>query len=273
MSQSTVSTLAEWIKQQQRTSALPPNAPGPTARRGLCADHATVQFSAQVGTKQERPRRVLWWGARPRHALTAAITLPAADAYGDYPNMGVATVSASGRLTFKAATPQPYWENGTLWPPHFHYVYADGTRWNTKQIHTIAGYPGHHDTHEMAPLKGLADHHTSMSSILTPEVVRALAEGAAVQWGFPLRLVNALPKGEANVNTKALRVAHMHVPYDSSKAELARAAKAIGAQPYVVYCEHAGCSAASKLIARMIAAGATNVSYMPAGRRGWAALR
>ena len=54
-----------------------------------------------------------------------------------------------------------------------------------------------------------------------------------------------------------------------SEAALRRHCEAIRGKPYVVYCAHERCSAAKKLLTRMVALGCCNAYYMPAGKQGW----
>lgn len=248
------SGVAEWIKVQGRLSAVPPNAPPPSHPVYGPRD-GTVKVSHKVGG---RARKVLWWGAEPRHVKASAKVASAPAAYGYYTNMGIAVVRG-GRLEFKACAPQPYREEGTVWPAHFHYVEAKGSASWKPQVHTVAGYPGHHEGYSLTHATG---HPASdMCSILTPAQVHKHRQA--------LIAVNALPLKYAPID-----VPHsMHVPYDGSPGAIATAAKKLGTKPYVVYCAHAKCSAGSQLIAKLVAAGATNVFYMPAGIRGWRRMK
>ena len=212
--------------------------------------HADLAVSVSIGGPR---RKILWWGATPRSIGDEL--KGAAAAYGFYTNMGIATVD-DGMLSFKAQAPQPYYEEGTLWPPHFHYVESTRNGWATN-VQTVAGFPGHSEVHDVVAARGKS---SSQSSVLTPGMVRKHKKD--------LTLVNALPMKYTNVSLPGAR-GHMHVPYDAAPEVVARAAGRLGTAPCVVYCEKPTCDAGTKLIGRLVAHGANNVYYMPAGRQGW----
>ena len=245
--------VANWIREQGRLSAVPPNAPS-TSHPVYNPSGADLAVSVSVGGPH---RKVLWWGATPRPVGDPLQSAP--EAYGYYTNMGIASVE-DGVLSFRAQAPQPYYEEGVLWPPHFHYVENTRRGWS-RSVQTVAGFPGHSEVHDVTALPRRA---SDRSSVLTPANVR--------KHQSTLTLVNALPMQYANISAPDAK-AHLHVPYDAAAPVVARAASRIGDAPYVVYCEKPSCDAGTKLIARLVDQGATNVHYMPAGRQGWARKR
>ena len=241
--------VANWIQEQGRLSAIPPNAPPPD-HPPYNPEDATLSVSVTVGGPS---RKMLWWGATPR-----SICEPpkhAGRAYGFYTNMGIAQVDDDGVLKFYAQAPQAYLEEGVLWPPHFHFAERDAAGWDTK-VQTVAGYPGHSEIHKV---KGLARVYAEKSSVLTPDQVR--------KHRASLIVVNALPMQYDNIDLPG--AVHMHVPHNADPTEISKAANEIGIWPYVVYCEKPSCGAGVDLIAKLVQQGAVNVYYMPAGRQGW----
>ena len=256
-------TVAKWILEQGRTSAIPPNAPGPQHRNFSPHDAHVRVFIAVDGNEMPPNTKVLWWGATPRTVASSPKPVGAAKAYNGYTNCGIDqiicqdNVAGNCGLTIYAHAPQPYYEEGRLWPPHFHFCLAnpDGKTWGRK-VYTIAGYPGHHADFDYYMDTMCC---STKSSYLTPHQVKRNK--------FILTLVNALPKQYGNVPLDGAK--HMHVPYDAPESEIKKAAASLGHTPYVVYCEKPSCDAGARLIKRLVGAGATNVFYMPEGRQGW----
>lgn len=243
--------LAGWIKRTERSDAVPPNAPLPSSALQYPSD-ATVQIDIQSNTKDGN---VLFWAAKPKRIADSIVG--AADAYGKYTNMGIARIK-NGRLRLQLKSPQPYKEGGKVFPPHVHYVYRKGGEWQTI-VHTIAAFPGHHGTDHKEYVMKCLNADSPMCCILTPQRLRR-------NWNKFI-VVNALPLEYKGFNTGMKNT--LHVPYDSNKHSLEKVCKTIKNKPYVVYCMHSKCHAASDLIAKLIGGGCMNVYYMPDGIEGW----
>ena len=130
-------------------------------------------------------------------------------------------------------------------------------------MYAVSAYPGHHQDstgrpHHVDALISKTDVSRKMSTIVSPAQVRRMQHS--------LIMVNALP---LSYTFDFEGSAGMHVPYTSSNTIIRRAARKIGTKPYVVFCAHSKCSAASQLIRRLVNAGAVNVFYMPHGILGW----
>ena len=250
---------AKWLVKNNRRSAIPPNAPPPTTRP-FRPSNSSVRIRVTIGGPD---RNVLFWGSQPR-AISSAIP-SAPQAYGRYPNMGIAKVR-KGVLVLSCQAPRPYKEEGKVWPCHIHYVNPkkDMTGWEPN-VFAIAAYPGHHDHGKTEYSMSCIDHSNPKCSIITPSRLWS-------NWNRFI-VVNALPEPYENIR-KPQGNSAIHVAYDAPKKVLEATSELIGDRPYVVYCMHAKCNAASTLIRRMMATqSAKNVYYMPSGQVGWSRMR
>lgn len=249
---------ARWLVENNRRSAIPPNAPPPTTKP-FCPSYSSVRIRVTIGGPD---RNVLFWGSQPR-AISSAIP-SAPQAYGRYPNMGIAKVR-KGVLVLSCQAPRPYKEEGKVWPCHVHYVTPtkDMTGWEPK-VFAVAAYPGHHDHGKTEYSMTCIDHTNPKCSIVTPSQLWST-------WNRFI-VVNALPEKYPSIHKPHGKTA-LHVPYDASKKVIEDASKQIGDHPYVVYCMHGNCHAASTLIARLMKTPyAKNVYYMPSGQIGWSRM-
>lgn len=250
------SELAQWLKKNNRTSAVPPNAPPPTTAP-YYPKGASVKIEISIGGPD---RTILWWGADPL-PIGSPIKC-AVEAYNRYMNMGITQVRG-GIAQIICLCPRPYREQGRVWPPHLHFVnpYQNRKQWR-KRVFAIAAFPGHHQMNSVQYTMSCIDIGNKLCSILTPQQVKANLNKLIVVSALPFSIPPiTLPKGH--------RV--LHIPHDSTETEIEKAAKQIGDQSYVAYCMHSKCGAASHLIERFMKArsGAKNVYYMPLGQRGW----
>lgn len=258
---------AKWLTDAGRNTALPPNAlRASVTNKAKYPDINSVSIRVKVGPPSLDEVKILFWAANPKSIRERVSHRPscATKAYGNYENSGISFIK-KGYISIKLACPQSYREEGNLYPPHFHYVKEDkrSMRWQTN-VYTVAAFPGSHGkTHTEYVMKCL-DHKTPLCSIMTPLRVRS-------NWN-DMYIVNALPIGcpsilqpDGKSNDK-----HMHLPYDSLDSEVIAICDVIKQTPYVVYCMHARCHAASDLIMRMLhLGGCMNVYYMPAGVKKW----
>ena len=181
--------------------------------------------------------------------------------------MGVAYVEKSGFVTIRLMAPQPYLEEGILWPPHFHFCYKNKEAWS-QRVFAVAAFPGHHGKksrgrheYEMTCIGRASD----KCSILTPSQVRR-------HWD-DLLVINALP-GSNEDDRVTLRYKldeQLRLPYTKrlTREEERLTKEFIGNRPYVVFCAHSKCIAASKLIMKLVKLGCSNVYYMPEGIQGF----
>lgn len=217
-----------------------------------------------------KARKVLYWAAQPRYGIPKDTFVDAPKAYGSFRNYGITTFSTDGKLIVKLESPQPYFEEGKLFPAHFHFVVSSAEsryeKWDTKNVYAVSAYPGHHQytmgraclRHHVDALIPKTKWTRKISTILSPNQVRRMRNA--------LIMVNALP---VSYTFDFEGYNGMHVPYTSSNNAIRLAARKIGNKPYVVFCAHSKCSAASQLIRRLVNAGAVNVFYMPLGILGW----
>lgn len=247
---------AQWLIDNNRESAIPKNAPSPTSKI-FYPKNCTVKIKVTVPGKD---RKVLFWGALPR-PISSKIP-NALNAYGNYANMGVAKVK-KGVLTLLCQAPRCYHEDGKTWPCHIHYVNPskDLSYWESK-TYAVAAYPGHYEHGKTKYSMTCINSSSNKCSILTPEQVYH-------NWN-KLIVVNALPNKYPTIQKPLCRKKGINIPYTASKNILNKASKLIGDKPYVVYCMHSKCHAASTLIERLMQTKyAKNVYYMPAGQIGW----
>lgn len=246
-----------WLTKMGRSSAVPPSMQHTRPiRQNQYPDHACCRVKARL------PRSntvILFWASTPAR-MHAAITTPAL-AYGvnmDYPNKGTAIVDEKGQVDIQCQHPQIYVEEGQTWPRHLHFVFAtaDMQAWDKSQVYTMAGFPIHQPTYDVSPLHALKWYEKTErpSTFLTAHDYHLMAPRTIAINALPMRYVN-------------LPYTNLHVPYDTE--DVRDVAKRIGVNPYIVYCEHAGCTAAVTLIEKLVTAGAHNVYYFPGGRRDY----
>lgn len=250
---------ARWLAENNRRSAIPPNAPPPTTKP-FCPSNSSVHIRVTIGGPD---RNVLFWGSQPRSISSAIPSAP--KAYGRYPNMGIAKVR-KGVLVLSCQAPRPYKEEGKTWPCHVHYVNPtkDMMGWEPK-VFAVAAFPGHHKHGDTEYAMTCIDHNNSTCSIVTPSRLWA-------NWNRFI-VVNALPEKYPSIHKPNGKSA-VHVPYDAPNKVIKNIGNEIGDNPYVVYCMHAKCHAASTLIARLMKTeSAKNVYYMPSGQIGWSRMR
>jgi rhodanese-related sulfurtransferase len=245
--------VAEWIKRKNRNSAIPPNAP-PTTSKVFSPKNASIKITI---TNKDLPKgKILFWGAKP-----CKITDPILDAsksYGKYSNMGVTNVSSNGTITIICQCPAPYKENGKVWPPHIHFVTqnkSNKSKWD-ETVYVVAAYPGKHKNYTIEKFSS-----KSQSCFLTTKQVK-------FNWD-KLIIVNALPYNEFNIKYNRNPKQIIHLPYNTIKDDVIKAAKKIKNEPCVVYCANPSCDAAHSLINRLVEAGCNRTYYMPEGVDGW----
>ena len=247
---------AKWLIQNNRSSAIPCNAPGPNSECFHPKD-SSIKIVITIGGPD---RKILYWGAQARSIKS---TIPnAVTAYGRYPNMGIAKVK-NGVLTILCQAPRPYHEDNHTWPCHMHYVNPskDMKAWLPK-TYAIAAYPGHHEYKNTKYSMTCIDHSNPKCSIVTPSFLYQ-------NWNKFI-VVNALPMKYPSISRPGSSRKAMHVPYDASNKVIQEVSKKIQDKPYVVYCMHSKCHAASTLIERLNKTNAAkNVYYMPSGQIGW----
>lgn len=260
---------ATWLTRLGRDTALPPNIPRATyCKRERTPTIYSVEITVKVGPPSLDKVKVFFWAAMPRSIEDRERGIyDAPTAYGAYKNSGVAYIR-KGVLRLKLACPQPYQEEGHVWPPHFHYVKEDGRSqdWQTT-VYTAAAFPGSHgmgrDGRHKYVMKCLKPS-SRMCTILTPARLRS-------KWD-KVYIVNALPLGAPGITAprgKSNRK-HLHLPSDADDKEVRKVCRRIRQKPYVVYCQHPRCHAASDLILRMLRlGGCMNVYYLPSGVEGW----
>ena len=203
--------------------------------------------------------------------MTAGAEEAYTDENGRYPNMGTSCID-NGILRVELACPQPYYEGGRIWPPHFHYVEQAGEGWSPK-VSPVAASPGRHSDsgYAMTCLTPPGELPPLECTILEPVQVET-------EWN-ELILINALPKEYSDLclahpDQRATRRCYrqrnsIHVPYNCRDEMLRNMSATVGNHPYVVYCMNPRCKAASKLLLRLVAAGCCNAFYMPKGIEGW----
>ena len=236
--------LANWLKDRKRESALPPNPPCPDIQRP--PKNSTVNIKVRVGGDD---RLVLFWAAQCRDLFVPIKNAP--EAYARYANQGVAAVR-DGVLSMDLRCPQPYREDGKVWPPHAHYVERrktarGGFEWDASSVYAVAAYPGNYgDQYRMTCIKAAPS-----CCFMTPRRVRDNSTR--------LFLVSALPPKYRKIlqGEKSLQI-----PWNTSQKQVELQSEAIGDDPYVVYCLDEHCDAAEKLIVKLIKAGHMNVYLM-----------
>lgn len=249
---------AKWLIENNRNSAIPPNAPPPTTKP-FKPKRASVRIKVTVGGPD---RNVLFWAAEARSISSRIPNAP--QAYGKYANMGIAKVS-NGVLTLSCQAPRPYKEDGKTWPCHVHYVNPNKglTEWDQK-VFAVAAYPGHHENKTTKYSMTCIDHTNSTCSIITP--LRLWSN-----WNRFI-VINALPDEYKSISKPKGKPA-IHIPYNAPNRLIQDASQTIGEQPYVVYCMHSKCPAASILIKRLVSTNAAkNAYYMPSGQIGWSRM-
>lgn len=253
---STAVGTAQWLKEQNRISAIPPNAPSPN-NRPFHPKSSSVEVSMNIGGPD---RNILFWGSGARPIQSSLPSAPVA--YGKYKNMGIARV-VKGVVRIKCEAPRPYTEHGRTWPPHLHYANPKSdTQWGS-QVFTMAAFPGHHQQKKTMYNMRCINQETAKCSILTPSLVFK-------HWP-KFCIVNALPDKSLGIVKPGSPYKAMHVPYNADQRQIEKAARAIGNRPYLVHCYTESCNAATELIRRFmnVKKGAKNVYYMPAGQQGW----
>lgn len=247
---------AGWLEKNNRKSAIPPNAPPPSAKPFYPKD-SSVRIKITIGGPD---RKVLYWGAQAR---SISSPIPSAlKAYGSYSNMGISRVK-NGVLSLLCQAPRPYHEDGKTWPCHIHYVNpsSDLKSWQPK-VYAIAALPGHHRQGAVQYSMTCLNRTNPKCSIVTPEYLYR-------NWNKFI-VVNALPEDNKNIVRPGSSRKVLHVPCRSSDEVVEKASKLIQDKPYVVYCMHSKCNAATVLMERLNATGAAkNIYYMPSGKLGW----
>lgn len=246
---------AKWLKKKKRSTAVPANAPLPS-EYPLYPSKSTVEIKVKVKKKKGI---VLFWGAAPKRITDPIVDAPTA--YGKYyVNMGVTRVK-DGWLRMRVMCPQPYKEEGVVFPPHIHYVYAkgDGDTWNDV-VHTVAAFPGRHaNIYKMKCIMDAKSKSTPFCTIISSSRLQR-------NWKKFRALIHALPMGaDAQRTTLSKERNSIKIPYEySNEKQMSRIYKEIGNYPYVVVSNNSETEMeASKLIARMIKGGCPNVYYAP----------
>ena len=264
---------AKWVSESTRGKGIPlftrtkPGDKNSFPKKANIRVKCYVPQSLVEGRHSLASRKVLFWAAQPRSGIPNDTFVDAPKAYGSFQNFGITTLSNDGKLIVHLESPQPYFEEGKLFPAHFHFVASSSESryktWDTRNVYAVSAYPGHHQDstgrpHHVDARISTMDVSRKRSTIVSPAQVRRMRNS--------LIMVNALP---SSYTFDFGGSPGMHVPYTSSNTTIRRAARKIGKKPYVVFCAHSKCSAASQLIRRLVDAGAVNVFYMPRGILGW----
>lgn len=266
---------AHWVDKHFRGKGIPLLRQIKPATKNFSPTGATLSIKSYIPThllrdrKTTRSRKTLYWASNPSTSYVKRFKSPQM-AYDSFENHGVATVSKDGKLICKVRAPQIYREAGKVFPAHVHYVFTslktNCTEWDRSCVYSMAAYPGHFVDEFEKPHH--VDHIPQVGLPTIPKAICSVVSPAEVKRNLKqLILVNALPEPYQLDPLPTSTV--LRVPYKSSNRQVRLAAQTIGLKPYVVFCAHSKCSAASQLISRMISAGALNVFYMPLGIRGW----
>ena len=264
---------AKWVFRETKGKGIPLFMKLHPSDINQSPSNATLRVTSYVpqslvaGRLSTISRKVLYWASTPPRALNCNI-ITAPKAYGKtFRNHGIATVRRDGKICLDIETPQPYTEEGRVFPAHVHIVFTSKSekykKWDRKKMFVIAAFPGKYtnDSHSVTRISERL-RPGAMCSILLPNEVRQHRSNKLI-------LINALP--ESSSEKRDISKSSLRVPYNLKKDADIRTLvrKKIGTCPYVVYCAHSKCSAASILIKRLVAAGAVNAYYMPAGIQGW----
>lgn len=266
---------AEWVFRETKGKGIPLFSTTSPLDKNQCPPQATLRVTSYVpkrllaGRSSTVSRKVLYWASMPSSTFKRQIQ-EAPKAYGKaFRNHGITTVQPDGKIHFKIETPQPYTEERKRFPAHVHFVFASKIKnfeeWDRKKMFVMAAFPGTFTDRYGIPhsVTRISQNpkHAAMCSILLPSEVRKHQD--------QLILINALPK--SSKEKRSISDSSIRVPYNQKgDAAIRRLVQnQIKTRPYVVYCAHSRCSAASILIKRLVAAGAVNAYYMPAGIRGW----
>lgn len=235
---------AKWLSRLNRKSAIPPKFQHLSPRfENNYPKSADMQIKT---TLQHKKTVICWWAAMPSKNYKELSGPEIAYALDDqYPNSGTAVVHPDGSVIIKLLSPQIYMEEEKAYPRHLHYVVPQpsGKRWDLKRVYTLAAFPSHSDLISTSPIQ-----YTHMffdaERFAKKEIIA----------------INALPYEYDSIFDSDL-----HIPY--TEEILQGTVSYIGNKPYVVYCEHSGCIAATTLIAKLVQKGCPNVFYYPGGRR------
>jgi rhodanese-related sulfurtransferase len=256
----TIRGKADWIQKNPSIHGLPPNAKLPDKSRQSFPTNSDVRITCFV--PQFKNKKILFWAAQARQMSNRlpspliAYTKNPQQKNFSYPNFGV-TFIKNHVLSLKLRAPRPYIENGVAYAPHVHFAVENKRLNKWEGGFTIPAFPFHSKYYTMKSLR-----ESDTSAILTPSQVSKL-------WNKLIK-VNALPYEYPSIEKKGSKSKkNVHLPYNSSKSKIQSLAKTLKNNPYVVYCAHGKCNAASDLIFKLVSFGATNVYYMPAGKRGW----
>lgn len=256
---------AKWVKVEGLNHAGPSTVP----------DHETPEGATiEIELKSSDPfwnhdGTFVWWAATPR-SLSEAHLNPcnpptAYKAHEGWPNRGKTTRQEDGKVSIRLQAPQPYLEEGSLWPRHVHFMRsADGSTVDPSSVFTVGAWPSHHEE----DYKCHCVHSGSEScSIVTPKIVRNVLQGGEHKEKY--WRINATGEKDKYLFEGGNFLA---LSYKSSDDEIRNAVEGVGVSPVVVYCAKPECTAASQLIRKLAGLGlCSNLFYMPAGYMGFSA--
>lgn len=167
-------------------------------------------------------------------------------AYGDYSNSGVVFLRRN-KLIFNLRSPQPYLDNGIVYPRHLHYFDVH----NPKKIYTIPCYPDHKTVSSLFPTEHCIDNESVF--LCFERVLMAKHMGALC--------INALSEEHGDVLNKDL-----HIPHDLSIQKIKNKLENVPKHRTIVtYCYKPSCDAATNLIEKLRSLGYNNIFYFPGG--------
>ena len=197
---------------------------------------------------------VFYWSSRKRDYNKLIVPDPKT-AFGDYENSGLVRSNEDGILKFKIHYPQPYQENGNMFPPHLQFCYKQLDNLWSDNIYTVFFFP----EISISKFKKLKDNHLAI-------------------------IINALPidKGEIK-NT-------LRIPYDNLETvniynKIKKILKkyhfrkikrliddkrlSIKQLPIIIYCKNKECEASTILFNYLLNKGYFNLIKYPGGLDEW----
>lgn len=197
---------------------------------------------------------IFYWSTRKRDYKKFILPDPKT-AFGDYENYGLVRSNEDGIVKFKINTPQPYQDNGKMFPPHLQFCYKQLDNLWSEKIYTIFFFP----ELSFSKFKKIRNKHSAI-------------------------IINALPKDKGTIENT------LRVPYDnptsiSLSQEIKNIIKtyhyrslkrlvddkrlSIKHIPIIIYCKNRECEAGTILFNHLLNKGYYNLLKYPGGLEEW----
>jgi len=259
---------AKWVEVAGLNHAGPSRVPERETPEGATLE---IQFKSNDAF-WNHDGTFVWWAATPRPLSDAHMDpSPPPDAYNaagtsPWPNSGKVRKSEDDTITIQLLAPQPYLEEGSLWPRHVHFMQSpDGNIVDPSSVFTVGAWPSHHEKDYKCHCISSSCEGVRSCSIVDPVEVKNVLQNGAHKENY--WRINATGEKDKTLFECGNFIALSH---EASEGEIRDAVKDIGTSPVVVYCANPTCNAASKLIRKLMHLGlCSNLFYMPAGYSGF----